>query len=189
MDIDVYATEDYCDDVLIMPFINNLRTMKKLFKKMVSLIPLFGILFLATPFAQAHFLGYSAVDSGEIRCGSSTTYSTQWSAAISTWNALGVINIAPDTIFTLEDLTVSDIYEPGSGWTGLYTPSAGADDIELNTYYLSGDTNAERKNTATHELGHALGLAHSDSGQIMYSVQTSQTALGDHDIDDYYTLY
>ncbi len=164
--------------------------MKTAFIKKISLVPLFALLFLATaPFAYAHFLGYSSVDGGEIRWGGSTQYSTQWNSAISTWNALGAVNIAPDTIFTIEDLTVIDTNQGDSGWTGLYTNTAGADDIYLNTYYLSGNTSAQRQNTCTHELGHSLGLAHSLSGNVMYASQTSQTSLGTHDVSDYNELY
>lgn len=52
---------------------------------------------------------FSAVDSGEIRWGGSTQYSTQWYAAIYTWSALNKIKILPDTFYTFEDLTVSDV--------------------------------------------------------------------------------
>lgn len=159
-------------------------------KKTTSLVAFAVMLLMSASVAHAHFLGYSSVDSGEIRWGGSTTYSTEWSGGISTWNALGAINIAPDTIWTIEDLTVSDTNAGDSGWTGQYTYySLGADTIQLNTYYLSGDTSSERQNTTTHELGHSLGLAHSYSGNIMYSSQTSQTSLGTHDTEDYNTLY
>jgi len=139
--------------------------------------------------AQAHFLGYSSVDDGEIRWGGSTTYSSQWNAGISTWNGLDPIDILPDTWWTYEDLTVSDVNRSDVGWVGRYINSVGSDDIELNRYYLDNDTSAQKQNTTTHELGHALGLAHSFSGNVMYYAQTSQTALGSHDISDYNYLW
>jgi predicted Zn-dependent protease len=156
----------------------------------ISLVAFVAVLLTSASVAHAHFLGYSSVDGNEIRWGGSTTYSTQWNAGISTWNALGAINIAPDTIWTIEDLTVSNTNAGNSGWTGLYTYNYFlADTIQLNTYYLSGNTSAQRQNTITHELGHSLGLAHSFSGNVMYSVQTSQTSLGTHDTEDYNALY
>lgn len=144
---------------------------------------------LLTNIAQAHFLGYSSVDDGEIRWGGSTTYASQWNAGISTWNNLDPIDILPDTIWTYQDLTVDDVYEPNESWTGCYIYSIGSDDIELNTAKLDDDTSAQKQNTTTHELGHALGLDHSFSGNIMYYAQTSQTALGVHDQSDYDYLW
>lgn len=140
--------------------------------------------------ATNYVLGYSSVDAGEIRWGGSTTYSTQWNGAIGTWNALSNgVNIAPDTAWTYEDLRVSDVNRSYVTWTGQYTRSAGTDNLRLNRYYLNNNTNAQRQNTATHELGHALGLAHSISGNVMYYAQTSQTSLGTQDVTDYTFLW
>ena len=140
--------------------------------------------------AQAHFLGVSSVDSGEIRWGGSTTYSTQWNAGISTWNGLNPIDILPDTWWTYEDLTVGDVNNSNLEWYGRYNYDAvGSDEIDFNIYYLSSRTSTQKQNTTTHELGHALGLAHSYSGNVMYTYQTSQTALGSHDISDYNYLW
>jgi len=47
-----------------------------------------------------HTLSYSSVDSGEIRWGESTKYTNAWNHAVSTWNALGNVNIAPDDAST-----------------------------------------------------------------------------------------
>ena len=63
---------------------------------------------LIMPVASAHFLGYSAVDGMEIRYGGSTQYTTAQSHSFSKWNDLGKVNIAPDTTWTVEDLTYSD---------------------------------------------------------------------------------
>lgn len=155
---------------------------------------LLSFLFLVSAsFVHAHFTGVSSVDAGEIRWGGSTTYSTQWNAGISTWNALDPINILPDTIWTYEDLTVSDVNRSDAPWVGVvakYTYySLYTDTIQLNAYYLNSDTSAERQNTTTHELGHSLGLDHSFSGNVMYEYQTSQTSLGSHDISDYDYLW
>lgn len=158
-------------------------------KKKILILSLVTFLFSAgVASATNYVLGYSSVDAGEIRWGGSTAYSTQWNAGISTWNALNPIDILPDTIYTYEDLTVSDVNR-SDGYAGLYTYQAGADTIELNQYYLWDDTSAQKQNVTTHELGHSLGLAHSISGNIMYYQQNSQTSLGTQDTTDYHYLW
>lgn len=159
-------------------------------KNKISVLLLLSLLFLAnTPFTYAHFLGISSVDVGEIRWGGSTTYSTQWNSGISTWNALNPINILPDTIWTVEDLTVIDVNNADLAWYGFWDYTSGADELYLNIYYLASKSSNEKQYTTTHELGHALGLAHSFSGNIMNASLGSQTALGTHDISDYHELW
>lgn len=139
-----------------------------------------------------YLLGYSAVDGGEIRWGGSTTYSTQWNGAVSTWNSLKKINIAPDNVWTYQDLTISDVNRSDGDWatrTGLYTHSIGSDNLQFNKYNLNDDTSSQKQNTTSHELGHALGLAHSFYGNLLYNVQTSQTSLGSQDRSDYGYLW
>lgn len=148
----------------------------------------------ASVFAVTHYTSsVSSVDGSEIAWGGSTTYNSQWTSAIATWNARGKINITPDTVYTIEDLTVSDVNSSTGAWTAttsLWTHYGGADTIQLNKYYLSGVSSSKKQNTCTHELGHALGLAHSPmSTNVMYRAQTSQTSLGAQDISDYSYLY
>lgn len=158
-------------------------------KRKILFLLLFVFLASAS-FVSAHFLSYSSVDAREIRWGGSTQYSSAWSNGISTWNALGKVNIAPDTIWTYEDLTVSDVYLSNESWVGKYTYYWWTTDkIQLNSYWLNRNTSAEKQNTITHELGHSLGLAHSVSDNIMYMYQTSRTSLGNHDTSDYRALY
>lgn len=158
--------------------------------KILALFLVFAFVFFGNIANATHYvLGYSSVDDREIRWGGSTKYSSEWNSSISTWNALGEINIAPDTIWTIEDLTVDDVYRSDVQWTGRWIYSVGADELELNEYYLDNSTTNQKKNTITHELGHSLGLAHSYSGNIMYYVQTSQTSLGSQDISDYDYLW
>lgn len=165
--------------------------MKK--KNIFALVLVFTLAFSTKGVYATHYvLGYSAVDENEIRWGGSTTYSTQWNSSISTWNALGKVNIAADTVWTYQDLTVSDVNSSTGSWagvTGRYSNSSGSDTLKLNKYYLGDDTSAQKQNTASHELGHALGLAHSTSGNLLYSTQTSQTSLGSQDRDDYGYLW
>ena len=55
--------------------------------------------------------------------------------------------------------------------------------------YLKNCVGIEIQNTATHELGHALGLAHSRKNNIMYTAQTRQILLGSDDKDSYDEAY
>jgi len=45
------------------------------------------------------------------------------------------------------------------------------------------------RNTMAHELGHALGLAHSYSGHLMYDYSSSITTPQSQDISDYDYLW
>lgn len=83
---------------------------------------------------------------------------------------------------------VSDV-NASNGWAGM-TYSSGK--IELNTYYMSGYSNSKKQNVATHELGHALGLDHSTSTDVMDAAITGHTstqALSQNDKDSYDAAY
>lgn len=163
--------------------------MVKVWKIALSLV--FASLLVLPSIAFAHFLGYDSVDAGEIRYGSSTIYTTARSHAVSTWNTLGSINIAADTATTYEDVTFLDASRSDVSWDGLYTNTDGSDEIYLNKYYLSGYTSTQQKAVAAHELGHALGLAHSYSPNLMNPCSTCSgvTTPQSHDRSDYYSLW
>lgn len=104
----------------------------------------------------------SAVDSGEIRWGGSTKYSWEWQDARGAWNQLSPVDILPDTIYTYEDLKISDVDSHYLGYWGAYIPSLGTDDLELNEYFMDGGSYGNRAHIVSHELGRALGLDHVD---------------------------
>lgn len=153
--------------------------------------PVFALLLLANTANAAHYVsGESSVDAGEIRWGGSTKYASEWSNAITTWNDLGSVTIAPDSIWTYQDLTVKDVYSPSSWWGGLYDYDIfGADEIYFNTHEVDEYAANRKKAITMHELGHALGLAHSIPGNIMVEVLTIFPTLGTQDKNDYHYLW
>jgi len=103
-------------------------------------------------------------------------------AYVQTWD------LRKDSAFVVEDVYVSDV-NASNGWAGM-TYSSGK--IELNTYYMSGYSNSKKQNVATHELGHALGLDHSTSTDVMDAAITGHTstqALSQNDKDSYDAAY
>lgn len=138
-----------------------------------------------------HTFGAGSVDDKEIRWGSSTSQTTYRDYAITTWNALKTIKIAPDTITTYEDLTFLDVNRPDEDYNAQWVSYVGADEIQINSpnFNASGRTDAQKKKTVTHEVGHAFGLDdHTSSvysGIIMYGSASSVTSLQAHDKEDY----
>lgn len=158
--------------------------------KFLTWVLLSFVLWFASVQAANYVLGYSSVDAWEIRWWWTTKYTTPFANSINTWNALGKVNIAPDTYYTIEDVTVSDTNQPNVVWTWMWTYNYfTTDTLVLNTAHLDYNTTAQQQNTITHELGHALWLDHSISANIMYSVQTTRTALWTQDRADYAYLY
>ena len=117
-----------------------------------------------------------------------STYMSNVSAGASRWNAYKSGVIRPDSIFVIQDVYISDV-NASNGWAGM-TYSDGQ--IKLNTYYMSGYAEYKRTNVAAHELGHALGLAHSTSTDLMDASivkHSSAQSLPQNDKDSYDTAY
>lgn len=73
-----------------------------------------------------------------------------------------------------------------------YGPTYASGKIEFNKYYMRNASTAKRLNVATHEIGHALGLAHSTSSDVMdpsISSHTSVQELSRNDKDSYDAIY
>ena len=158
-------------------------------------LPFAGFLLIVMSFgaepalATTHYVsGTSSVDGSIIAWGGTTTYASQCSSARGTWNALGKINITPDTFWTIEDLTYKDTSSRLYYWNGLWQQNFGADYIWLHTYNMSGYSYSDVQGVCTHEMGHALGLSHSIWGNVMYS-NSVRTTLGSQDTSDYSYLY
>lgn len=69
-------------------------------------------------------------------------------------------------------LTVDDTSDSSVGWDGItnYSYSSGSFNyahVLLNYYYTSGYSSATKQGVAAHELGHAMGLGHTNGCVLM----------------------
>ncbi|MEA3248765.1 MAG: M43 family zinc metalloprotease [Patescibacteria group bacterium] len=130
-----------------------------------------------------------SVDDDEIRWDGSTTYSSNWSSAVSTWNAEDPVVISQNA--TGKDLGISDIDNENYEWYAKWYHYPEAVDVILfNEFHMEDLTSEDEKDrVATHELGHALGLSHSFSGNVMDETVTSVSSLGSFDLFTYYYLW
>ncbi len=161
----------------------------KLKKGVISCILAMGILATGNnihALAKAYVLEWNLVDSGKhLDVDGNSAYMDYIWLAKKTWNEYKPGVIRKDSIKVVQDVYVTDINK-SNGSTGITYPSG---KIELNKYYLKDCVGIEIENTATHEMGHALGLAHSRTGNIMYKSQTRKTSLGKDDKDSYTAAY
>ncbi|MFC0475565.1 matrixin family metalloprotease [Robertmurraya beringensis] len=131
-------------------------------------------------------LTWDLVDSGKhLDWGGSSKYSTNLSSGATVWNNYKSGVIRPDTASTLQDVTISDYYEVSS--TAGVTSSGGT--LKFNDYKMSGYDSTKKKNVAMHELGHALGLAHNLSGDVMYAYVSTVVTLSFNDKASYDEAY
>ena len=151
--------------------------------------PLIGY-FLVFPIcanATAYTMGWDCVDSGkhcDIYINNSSYKSKVWEAK-DKWNEITGGVIRKWNIFRTPDVSVEDICV-ANGTLGV-TYSSGL--MQFNTYYLEGDYKNCRLATCLHELGHALGCAHSTVNDVMYrhGGQVNNKTLTKNDKDSYNT--
>jgi len=113
----------------------------------------------------------------------STTYSGEWLGGVTAWDALGKIAFSSSSILSAANINIFDVDDPDGCYTGFWSPEPEPDEIVFNTAFAQGGASTQK--TATHELGHALGLDHSYINQIMFPINTTQTVLGIQDIEDF----
>ncbi|WP_222429821.1 matrixin family metalloprotease [Paenibacillus agilis] len=136
--------------------------------------------------ASVSLLGWDLVDSGKrMDWDGSSAYISQFNSGVSLWNSYKSGVIRKDTITTIQDLAISDYYEVSS--TAGVTSSAGT--IRFNNYQMAGYTSTKKLNVAIHEIGHALGLGHNTSADVMYAYVSNNTALSVNDRASYDAAY
>ena len=101
------------------------------------------------------------------------------------WNDYKSGVIREDSFFVIEDVFVSD-YNEVSNTAGV-TSSSGT--IKYNDFQMNMLTSSERKNVSIHEIGHALGLDHNTSSDVMYKYVSSKTTLSTNDKASYNAAY
>ncbi|MBY6681866.1 hypothetical protein HQ312_12460 [Rhodococcus sp. BP-316] len=133
--------------------------------------------------------GYSSVVDRFVQVANkSTKYANQVAAGTSRWNGQGRVQFiaAPNT----PDLEIIDVNIPNNGNQGLYSwfPN-GVDQIYYNDAYMSKLGAQKNQAIVTHELGHAFGLSHSCSGQLMGIGSGPTGDLGQIDIESLRRLW
>jgi hypothetical protein len=108
-----------------------------------------------------------------------TQYNIRFKRSIDRWNAQKEGMIRPDSLVVIEDVHISDYY------TDYYPVSAVTSyrnrTIRFNTLIMSALSISQRANVCMHELGHALGLAHNQKGDVMYEFTSGKYNLSSND--------
>lgn len=136
--------------------------------------------------AAVKVMKWNLVDSGKhLDWDGKTKYASQFESAIKVWNSYKKGVIRKDNLVRWQDLAVSDCFEISS--VAGVTNSNGI--IRFNKFNMDRFSSNQKKNVCIHELGHALGLDHNTSNDIMYMYATSRVKLSTNDKKSYDYAY
>lgn len=144
----------------------------KVFIPILVLVLVFNIAFLFifsnnSNVANAYVLNsFHLVDSGKhMDWDGSTKYSSEWSYAVNTWNAVKNV-IRPNTWYRVKDVTISDFTDSQSNIVYSCQPSG---TIKYNRYYFDQFSANEKKSKVLQSVGNALGIYwNDDTTSAMY---------------------
>lgn len=148
------------------------------------LLVVFGA--LSPSHAKAYLNAWDLVDSGKhLDVDGNSAYMSHIWKGQKTWNGHKPGVIRKDSALVIQDVYVKDVNKMNTVTASTYKSGK----IEFNTYNVKNLTSTRRTNVATHELGHALGLGHSTSADVMHTKTTTRTALSSNDKDSYNAAY
>ncbi len=134
-------------------------------------------------------LAWDLVDSGKhLDWSGGTKYQSAFNKAVNTWNEYKPGVIRKDTIFTGVDVKILDNSIQRSKDAAITSRNG---EITFYTAIMDNFSVKSRRNTCTHELGHALGLGHRTKREkcIMYHKNTERIKLKKGDKISYDAAY
>lgn len=160
--------------------------MRRVIVSLILCITFITTICLDESYAGAKNITWELVDGNKhLDWGGSTKYKSQFTYATKVWNGYKKGVIRKDNIATWQDVAISDYYEVSNAAGITYRDGL----IRFNTYNMDKLSGKEKKNVCIHELGHALGLAHNTSKDVMYSFVTTRTKLSKNDKKSYDYAY
>lgn len=131
--------------------------------------------------------GWDLVDLGKhLDWDGTSIYLSYFKSGVSTWESYKPGVIREDGASVIQDVKISDenVASAVAGKT-----LQGSNAIVFNEYQMKKLDDSQRQNVTTHELGHALGLDHNASSDLMYEGVTKKISLSENDKASYDAAY